>query len=248
MNFNMNQRGRFIDGVSVVLTSCQRHDLLERTLDSFIAFNTFKIHELILVEDGPSPPHFLREYDFPFPLRVICTGQRVGQIAAIDYAYSHVRTEHIFHMEDDWEFFRPQFIEKSLIVLSENEKCLQVWLRALSDTNGHTTEKELLSTDGILWRKLDYNFDGMWHGFSFNPGLRRIKDYVDLDGFGIHTLGLPEWSDESGSRETKISQLYKERGMFAAILADGNGKGYVRHLGWNRSLTDQAIDRRRKQI
>jgi hypothetical protein len=38
--------------VTLVLTSCGRQDLLERTLDSFFVYNTYPIREFIVIEDG----------------------------------------------------------------------------------------------------------------------------------------------------------------------------------------------------
>ena len=85
--------------VTGVLTSCDRHDLLERTLDSFFATNTFPLRELIIVEDGDTVPHHLRR-KYASNVQWLSTGRRVGQIAAIDYAYSRVQTRYIFHAVD----------------------------------------------------------------------------------------------------------------------------------------------------
>ena len=38
--------------VSLVVTSCGRFDLLERTLDSFFKYNTYPIKEVIITEDS----------------------------------------------------------------------------------------------------------------------------------------------------------------------------------------------------
>jgi hypothetical protein len=87
---------------TVVLTSCQRHDLLERTLDSFHKFNTDdRVGRIIVIEDGDGDPSEVRK---KFGAELIRTGARLGQIAAIDRAYAQVDTPYIFHLEDDWEF------------------------------------------------------------------------------------------------------------------------------------------------
>ena len=44
----------------------------------------------------------------------LLTGEHVGQLAAIDMAYSLVETEYIFHSEDDWLYIKPGYIEESL--------------------------------------------------------------------------------------------------------------------------------------
>ena len=227
--------GRFLLVITGVLTSCKRYDLLSKTLVNFFAMNTAPLEKLIVVEDGPDIPEDVRRGFGKYPVEWISTGRRVGQIAAIDYAYSRVRTPYIFHLEDDWLFHRPGFVEKSLVVLESNPKCLQVWLRSLTDTQRHPVNPHVYCDHGVAWRRMafDYVLMGEWHGFSFNPGLRRLCDYVSIGGFGIHTRFDPS---KPGLAESAISKLYRKRDFFAAILSDGDGAGYVRHIGRGRHV------------
>ena len=120
---------------TVVVTSCNRHDLLARTLQSFFDHNTDRsIARVIVVEDGDADPTDICR---PYGAEAIRSGQRIGQIRAIDLAYAHVQTPYIFHLEDDWEFYRSGFIEKSRAHLEADPFALLVWLRAWNDTNGH---------------------------------------------------------------------------------------------------------------
>ena len=113
-------------GVTVVVTSCGRQDLLERTLDSFLKYNTYPVRAFVIVEDDASDKNRRLEEKYgPYNLKWLATGKHIGQISAIDEAYKHVQTEYIFHCEDDWEFTAPGFIEKSLAVLTANPKLLQ---------------------------------------------------------------------------------------------------------------------------
>ena len=123
-------------GVAAVLTSCGRQDLLEKTLDSFFACNTYPLAQTIIVEDGPQEAnsHLQKKY-VDRDITWLSTGKRIGQIAAIDYAYSFIEQPYIFHLEDDWQFYQAGFIEKSLTILEALPDCLQVWIRALHDTN-----------------------------------------------------------------------------------------------------------------
>jgi hypothetical protein len=161
----------------------------------------------------------------------IYTGKRVGQIAAIDYAYSRVRHPYIFHLEDDWHFYREAFIEPSIEVLQYDFRCLQVWIRSTADTNGHPINDEICSTNSVQWRRMKYDYLGVYHGFSFNPGLRRLSDYVAIGGYGIWSHRAKE---KSLHYEEMIGIEYRRRDYYAAILDVPNG--YVRHLGEGRHV------------
>jgi len=224
--------------VTVVITSCGRQDLLEVTLDSFLAHNSFPIRQYVVLEDGDGSKneHLARKYhDLPFTW--LATGERVGQIAAIDEAYKEVGTKFIFHCEDDWEFTAAGFIEKSLDILEENNQILQVWLRALDDTNGHPLLDYEFAAAGTPYRLLRHNHDagrwGKWDGFSWNPGLRRRREYDLIGSFGSLD---PDGTKQTWEVESNASEFYRKRGLFAAILADNDGRGYLRHLGADRRV------------
>jgi hypothetical protein len=222
--------------VTVVITSCGRQDLLERTIDTFLKFNTFPVARVLIVEDGDGSGNARLERKYAgLGFEWLATRHRVGQIAAIDAAYRLVKTKYIFHCEDDWEFIEAGFIEKSLAVLQSNERILQVALRALDDIHGHPLLAQPFAAAGVSYRLFKHSYDApdgrTWHGFSFNPGLRRTADYLCLGTYGaLDPLG----EQRSEQVESEISRRYRERGMFAAILDEP--AGYVRHLGAGRSV------------
>lgn len=207
--------------VTVVVTSCGRHDLLDRSLDTFHRFNTYSgVKEILVVEDGTADPSAVcRRHG----ARLIRIGERVGQVLAIDRAYAEVTTRYIFHMEDDWEFYRPGFIEKSKGILDADPSTLCVWLRSWNDTNAHPLS--FRATDrgfGVLAP----SFDQVWNGFTFNPGLRRLSDYEAIGSFTAVLTGAIHF-------EAEISLAYGALGYRAVILDE---VGYVRHLGWDRHV------------
>lgn len=229
-------RRRSEDAVTAVVTSCGRHDLLQRTLDSFFAHNSFAIDQTIIVEDGPDVPEPLRERYVDRQVLWLATGERGGQIAAIDHAYSHVATPYVFHLEDHWEFYRSGFVEKSMVVLRSDTKCSQVWLRALNNIQQHPVEPRIFRSACVEWRRIapEHIIQGYrWHGFSFNPGLRRMSDYVAIGRYSNHVrfdFQVP-WLAEN-----VIGELYRSLGFHAAILCDAEGAGYVRHTGYGRRV------------
>ena len=219
--------------ITAVLTSCGRHDLLKVTLDSFFATDGGQVDEMIVVEDGPPIPAHIQQLYAAHPISWIDTGARVGQVAAIDYAYSRVRTPYVFHMEDDWQFFRAGYMQASLEVLRANPKCLQVWIRPFDDMQGHPLLPYVYEDNGVRWQRLAFAYLGVWHGFSWNPGLRRFADYVSIGGFGAHARFDPATPLSS---ERRIGDVFRRRDFYAAALGDGQGKGFVRHIGAGRHV------------
>ena len=122
-------------GVSLVITSCGRFDLLEKTLDSFFEENTYPIKKVIITEDsteGNKLKKLVSKYkNQNFDL--IINETRLGQLKCIDKAYKKVDTEYVFHCEDDWLFLKEGFIEKSLEVIEDNPKIAIVGLRPRED-------------------------------------------------------------------------------------------------------------------
>jgi hypothetical protein len=224
--------------ITVVVTSCGRQDLLIRTLDSFLKYNTYPIREFVVMEDGDARTNVALEERYQaHNFKWLATGRRIGQIAAVDMAYCAIQTEYIFHCEDDWEFYAPGFIEKSLCVLNHNAEILQVWIRAISDTNNCPVMDYLFFAGDVAYRLIQPGYHsqewGVWHGFSFNPGLRRRRDYQLIESFGALD---PLHEKQSYEVEREVSALYLKHGFFSAILADDDGRGYVRHIGWGRRV------------
>lgn len=210
--------------ITFVLTSCKRFDLLEPTLHSFLQYNTYPIEEYIIIEDSPDIEKLnkvLRKFD-QIKFKVLYNDPQLGQLRSIDRAYSHVKTEFIFHCEDDWLFYKPGFIEKSLSVLLEKEKVINVWLREQNDTNNHPLESEVLqTTDGTQYKYLQTGFQGGFHGFTFNPGLRRTRDYELIKPYA-------NWPDE-----IDLSNEYFHKHQFRGVILVN---GYVKHLGDHRKI------------
>ncbi|OYV62493.1 MAG: hypothetical protein B7Z71_01005 [Acidocella sp. 21-58-7] len=207
---------------TVVITSCNRHDLLEKTLASFRAYNSYPgIKDIIVVEDGEADPSAICAL---YGAKLIRLNARKGQLYAIDTAYSHVTTPYIFHCEDDWEFYRGGFIERSRAILEQDPSCICVWLRAWSDTNGHPLSfRSRDKTFGVL----AFDYSETWHGFTFNPSLRRKSDYDIVGPFS------KEFNQRADLAEPALSGLYRHLGFRAVILDE---TGYVQHTGWHRHV------------
>jgi len=221
----------FENEITFVLISNDRLELLEKTLSSFFRFNTCKIDRFILIDDSDSKrvsAFMAQQYpEFEF----ISNKKRLGQIASIDRVYSMVDTEWIFHCEDDWEFFRKGFIEDSMAILTEYPNLINVWIRDLNDTNGHPYEKAVLQTKcGVQFHLLETSYKKWWHGFTFNPTLKRLSDWKKITKYKDCKIRITEKSIQFDKpREADIGEMYHQLGYRAAILT----QGYIRHTGWD---------------
>lgn len=215
--------------VTLVITSCNRLDLLSETIKSFETFNTYPIKESIIIEDsGKKKVYDAIMEKFGDRFKVIFNNPPLKQIASIDRAYSEVNTEYIFHCEDDWEFYRKGFIEESLKILETHKNIKQVGLRSLQHdilehhptiTFNETPIKiENVTAYQLLMKPSFAESD--WVSCSFNPGLLRKKDY-DLAG-SYKSLAISE---------AGISLWYKEQGFIGVVLENDA----VKHLGWDSS-------------
>lgn len=222
--------------VTVVVTSCNRFPLLAATLSSFEAYNTYPIKKIIIVEDSGNTDiyNYIPE-NWKNNCEVIVNSPQLGQIKSIDLAYNKVETEYIFHCEDDWVFYRKNFIEESLKILESDNSILQVWLRSFDkDIKKHYSFHSLGQSHeikGVHFHNLESSHN-IWQGFSFNPGLRRLKDYKSIAPFSA--IG----------HEAEIAIRYNQLKFHAVILANSA----IEHLGWEQHiLTESELNNLKKR-
>lgn len=211
--------------VTLIITACDRNDLLKRTLESFVKFNTYPIKKLIIRDDSGLQDVYeemavmLCNINLPFPFEIMPVGQ-FGQAKSIELLMSEVTTPYVFHCEDDWEFFDYGFIEKSLEILKNKKNILQVWIRPVSDISLVKYGKLRTIKD------IDYRIvvrDKDTSGFTCNPHLKRKADFVPYSVF------LSEIPD--GLTEHKIGDYYYKLGFKSAWLIEG----YCHHIGDEKS-------------
>lgn len=220
--------------VTLVLTSCNRPNELLPTLTSFFKFNTYPIKKIIIIDDSCISNcinNCLSVIPENIETHVIYNETNLGQIASIDKAYSLVDTEYIFHCEDDWEFYDYGFIEKSMEILSDNEKIFTVWLREYKNfrvvQNGHPVIDEIHNNKYKLMGVFQERTN-IWSGFTFNPGLRRLKDCKLLMPYSSYKNSK---ECNCGGVEQALSSLYYKNGFVSAITL--NESGFIKHIGWD---------------
>lgn len=213
--------------ITFVLTSCCRFDLLKRTIDSFMEKNTYPLYEYLLIDDGEDiEQHNLIKNAYGNQFKLIMEGH-IGHPACVDRIYQEVKTEYIFHNQDDWEFVGGgDFIQKSIDILEEFPNIGIVCIRR--DDMEHPFMPEIYSTrTDVKFQKVVpgwvhgnpcYQNDG-WFGFTFNPGLRRKSDYEKMKPLSQYKY------------ERACGWKFRDLGLEVAYLTNN----YVKHIGWGRS-------------
>lgn len=226
--------------VTLVITSCNRFDLLKQTLESFSKNNTYPLKEIIIIEDsGNSEIKTIIPNDWLSNTRLIINEKNLGQIKSIDLAYKEVLTEYIFHCEDDWIFYRKGFVEDSMAILDSNQSILTVWLRDIEkDLKKHYPFHFVFGQTKI--GNINFYYLGSnspeWKGFTFNPTLKRKSDYEKLNQY--ERPGM-----KSANVESFLSNFYDALGMSTVILENSA----VEHIGWDNHVSTLEEKKKKKK-
>ena len=217
--------------VTLVITSCGRPDLLEKTVESFFKYNTYPLKRTLIIEDGNIEDFSDVERHIVGDYEIIKNETNIGQFASIDKVYSMVDTEFLFHCEDDWEFLNEGFIEASLDIFDSWEHdfpCFGPWVCStkIIKSKGKRLEPKVYETKkGMKYQIIDSVI--AFGGYTLNPGLRRTSDCMLEHPYD-------EIENDRTDREKILSQRYiKKRNFRAAHIIDTN---YCCHLGYGRHI------------
>jgi glycosyltransferase involved in cell wall biosynthesis len=216
--------------VTVVITSCNRSDLLQKTIESFLKYNSYPIAEYIIIEDS-GIEDINSDLISKYPSFKWINSTKPGfQIRAIDEAYAMIKTKYVFHLEDDWETYKDGAIEQSIKILENNDKISAVMCR------NHNLGVYHMSDNPPL-----LNCWGGWGHYSFNPGLRRVSDYHTFFKSSFYEFGKAQSATTSLRVERKINDFYKNIGYKMALTLDP--EGYIKHIGDNRHVKETPRDK-----
>lgn len=211
--------------ITFCLTSCNRNDLLFKTLDSFIELNKYPIKEWFIKEDS-GIEKVMMEIKEKYPFINVIGGENIGQAESIDLLYSFVNSKYIFHCEEDWVFKgNHKFIEQSLSILENFTTVHQVWIRKFVRQWSENWQDFEDFKFGII---KDNHID-TWNGFSWNPGLRRLEDYKLMfpDGFKKHVTKY-----KSGAFIERDCMLNTKKFNYRAAILD---ECVCEHIGGHNS-------------
>lgn len=197
---------------------CRRKELMRKTLNSLLSCMEDKqlISRWVVMDDGSnSKDLYDLSLEFPF-LEIYCNDMK-GHPNALNKLFSIVRTDFIFHLEDDWLFqTRGNIIQKCWAVLKSDPAIGVVCLRGFKAGNITTADPE--TTYGIH----HYGEGGSsWPGFSLNPGLMDLKKIKKVGEF--EAVPGFEW---------KYARAYHHSGYRLAYLNYPSGSPpWIAHLG-----------------
>jgi hypothetical protein len=246
--------------VSVVLTANGKKEYLTRTIESFLEFNTYPIEKFIITNDFSESSYLehikplLEKNSLIDDVLIISDNTNKGQLYRIDQGYSSVESYYIFHCEEDWEFVKSGFIEASLKILKNNH-IFSTQLHGYTDQQGDIKvdspilyflglEAEELVADGERFRHMRRDWNDTFVGFSFNPGLRRLKDYKSIGSYAqliketdlhpfkeLHHRDHTDFNfdDPKGTElEVIAGRHYEKKGFEFAVTKDK----YYNHIGF----------------
>lgn len=209
--------------VTMVLTSCNRPDLLKKTILSIPKETLDKIPTKILIDDSTNQEWYsqLKEENENGYLKnwtVLYNQEKLGQPASIDKAYSYVKTKYVFHCEDDWYFDDGEFISRSIPILEKYDNIIQVTFRKDSP---HPTEDEVYEEGTESeFSILIPGYNG-WPGFTYNPNLFKFSAYEEI-------------KPVIGKSERDVGLLYNKKEYYTVSLKNKT----VSHIGDGRHVYD----------
>ena len=208
---------------TLAVTSCDRHDLLGRTLESFFDHADVLPSHVIVLEDSPTPVPYK---GFPIHTEFWQNDSRLGQIKSCDRLMGMVETEWVFWCEDDWLFKEGDFIQPSYDILNQYPEIVMVGLR------GHAWNHPLRTYADWPFLIAEPGWNQGWGGMAFNPGLRRKSDYLKMGPYA--QVGTAMYACQS---ELALSKQYLAAGYRIADL----GRPIIEHLGHGRSKTKEQF-------
>jgi len=220
--------------ITMILTSCKRYALLEKSLLTFFecCLDADFIKEIIIIDDGSAADdvkkaiELLNRINKPFVF-LHKSSHKKGHAQSLNYYFDLIKTDYILQMEDDWEFtVKDNFISKALFVMTEHPDIKQVAYR--KGGNLAKNQKITKTKNGIDFIRYDYTESSVddlnrpaWTGWNLNPSLQKWKD--------IKTLGLFE--ENIKGFEINFSHRFLKAGFKLAYFPID----FCNHLGDNNS-------------
>jgi hypothetical protein len=209
--------------ITAFILSCNRLNLLKRTIESFLATRDL-LTKIVIVDDSGNEGVFqyLLENYGSFA-DIICFPKNRGLWWAKDFMVSFCDTPYIFYIEEDWLFLNSGYLKKSKNILETHRHIGSIDLswRTFEEEGIDSYYPELIEGEYYLkkpWRISDEHLP--WFCWQGSPNLKRREDLLLLGRVeGFYT----EWN---------IDRKFYALGFRGVYLKDK----YVYHLGDHQSL------------
>lgn len=210
--------------ITAFILSCNRLHLLKRTVETFMATKEIKVKTVIVDDSGEEGvfEYLVKEYgDFS---DIVCFPVNRGLFWAKDFMTSFCHTEYIFYIEEDWEFLKPGYLQKSKEILQKYREIgsIDISWRTFEEYGLKTYDENALE-DGTFYYKtpLKISKDHLhWLLWMGSPNLKRREDLILL---GRVEKYFNEWN---------VDRKFHSLGLKGIYLNDR----YVTHIGDGQSL------------
>ena len=209
--------------ITAFVLSCNRLDLLDQTVQSFLQTRDVITRVVILDDSGVEGVFETLVERYGHLADVVCFPENRGLWWAKDFMVSFCFTKYIFYVEDDWLFLQTGYLEKSRAILEEHRTIGSIDLswRTFEEEGFDAYDPELI--DGAFFYKKPWQITpGHLHWFCWqgSPNLKRREDLLLL---GRVEQYYTEWN---------IDRKFFALGLRGIYLKDR----YVMHLGDHQSI------------
>jgi len=219
-------------------TTSKRLDLFKKMMLSFYytCLDKNLISDFICIDDGSSYKDF-RTMQKLFPRVNFIENEKGGQLESIKILMQNVKTDYIFHTEDDWNYLiQDHYIKKCLDIMKIDKRIKQVTLRFWEcmyvkqgniDYRMHVFSPLDYHKDWDIIKVNDCTFPGL----SLNPGLINFKVLKEC----FRNVKQDDNQDRTWDRV--ISKRFWNKGYKRANLNDE----YIEHSGAGKSLYPTGV-------
>ena len=231
--------------IMVTMTTCKRYDLFFKTVSSFLncCEDLDMIDDWVVIDDNSSEDDRNKMMEnFPFISYIFKPENEAGHPKSMNILQQYVLqkgAEYIFHIEDDWLFFRKEkYISNCLEILSNNdnygqcllnrsygerERCIDIVGSSMFYTKDNNLryyvhnfyqgiELEQFNQENVGKKQCAY-----WPHYSFRVGLTKTKVLQDI--------GL--YNEEASHFEMEYAHKYINKGYKTTFL----DSIYCYHIG-----------------
>lgn len=204
--------------ITSFILSCNRLELLEKTITSFLKTRDL-ITKIVILDDSGVDGVFEKLVEkYGNIADVVCFPENRGLWWAKDFMVSFCFTKYIFYVEDDWAFLKTGYLQKSKNILEKYRDIgsIDISWRTFEEEGFDTYENELIDESFYYkkpWRvSPNHLFWFIWQG---SPNLKRRDDLLLL---GRVEKYFTEWN---------IDRKFYSLGFKGVFLNDR----YVVHTG-----------------